>query len=208
MVQTLSAQKVTLFDLSQTFGLERTIDAKFFPEWQETLPELSDFEKQMLDEVKGDYLHVSKYPLLEPIVKMVVLAPLLKLAGFYRAPFYVTAEKEVTLTSEDEDTVIQGKVDLLVFHPDFWITLIEAKRAAYSLEAAMPQALAYMLSASVAETPSFGLVTNGGEFRFIKLVRSPTPQYALSDLFSLDSRDDIDTILEILKHLGQLVSQS
>ncbi|MCG8361829.1 MAG: restriction endonuclease subunit R [Pseudanabaenales cyanobacterium] len=208
MVQTLSAQKVTLFDLSQTFGLERTIDAKFFPEWQETLPELSDFEKQMLDEVKGDYLHLSKYPLLEPIVKMVVLAPLLKLAGFYRAPFYVTAEKEVTLTSEDEDTVIQGKVDLLVFHPDFWITLIEAKRAAYSLEAAMPQALAYMLSASVAETPSFGLVTNGGEFRFIKLVRSPTPQYALSDLFSLDSRDDIDTILEILKHLGQLVSQS
>ena len=165
MVQTLSAQKVTLFDLSQTFGLERTIDAKFFPEWQETLPELSDFEKQMLDEVKGDYLHLSKYPLLEPIVKMVVLAPLLKLAGFYRAPFYVTAEKEVTLTSEDEDTVIQGKVDLLVFHPDFWITLIEAKRAAYSLEAAMPQALAYMLSASVAETPSFGLVTNGGEFR-------------------------------------------
>ena len=130
----------------------------------------------MLDEVKGDYLHLSKYSLLEPIVKMVVLAPLLKLAGFYQAPFYVTAEKEVTLTSEDEDAVIQGKVDLLVFHPDFWITLIEAKRAAYSLEAAMPQALAYMLSASVAETPSFGLVTNGGEFRFIKLVRSPTPQ--------------------------------
>ena len=62
---------------------------------------LSDEEKQALDEVKRDYLHLSAYTILEPIVKMVVLSPLLKLAGFYRPPFYLTAEKEVQITSEE-----------------------------------------------------------------------------------------------------------
>lgn len=208
MVQTIAAQKVTLYDLSQSFGLERTTDKTFFREWlqpvSDTASNLSDSEQQLLDEVKPGYWHLFKYPLLEPVVKMVVLSPLLRLAGFYQPPFYVTGEQEVQISAQDNEVVVNGRLDLLVFHPDFWITLIEAKRAAFSLEAAIPQALAYMLGNPKSDQVSFGLVTNGGEFRFIKLVRSQSPRYGLSDLFAIDSRDDIYQVLKILKHLSHL----
>lgn len=70
---------------------------------------------------------------------------------------------------------------------------------------AIPQVLAYMLSHPGKEKPCFGVVTNGGEFRFIKLIQQDTSQYAVSDLFALDSRDDIEVVLKILKHLAQIV---
>ena len=62
MVQTIPAQDISLLQLSERFGLERTDDEQFFREWQDDLPELNDLEKSTLDEVKDDYLHLSQYP--------------------------------------------------------------------------------------------------------------------------------------------------
>ncbi|MHC5824133.1 MAG: restriction endonuclease subunit R, partial [Nostoc sp.] len=70
------------------------------------------------------------------------------------------------------------------------------------------QALAYMLADATLAKPVFGFVTNGNEFRFIKLLKTETPQYALSDLFALDSRDDIYIVLKVLKHLAYLIRNS
>ncbi|BAY96739.1 hypothetical protein NIES37_06750 [Tolypothrix tenuis PCC 7101] len=86
--------------------------------------------------------------------------------------------------------------------------VIEAKRAQYSLTVAIPQALAYMLADTNTEKPVFGFVTNGNEFRFIKLIKGVIPQYALSDLFALDSRDDLYTVIKILKRLADLIRNS
>lgn len=207
MVQTIPAQSISLNDLIEKFGLERSDDEQFFREWQDDLPELTDSEKQALDEVKADYLHLSRYPILEPIVKLVVLSPLLRGAGFYRAPFYLTAEKEVEIVSDDEGTLVRGRLDLLVFTPQFWILVIEAKAAKYSLEVGIPQALTYMLGDPNPEKPAFGFVMNGIEFRFLKLTKQSIPKYAQSDLFALDSRDDLYTVLRILKRLSHLVRQ-
>ncbi|MUG93791.1 restriction endonuclease subunit R [Scytonema sp. UIC 10036] len=207
MVQIIQGKEVTLVDLVEKFNLQRSQDKQFFREWQDNLPELSEADKQTLIEVKAEYLHLSQYTILEPVVKMVVLSPLLRLAGFYNPPFYIASEREVEISSEDEETIIRGRIDILVFQPPFWVLVIEAKRAEYSLVPAIPQALAYMLTNLTSERPAFGFVTNGSEFRFIKLVQAQTPQYALSDLFALDSRDDIDNVVKILKRLAQLVSQ-
>jgi hypothetical protein len=208
MVQTIQAQEITLPQLSERFGLERTEDEQFFREWQDDLPELSDFEKQVLDEVKGDFLHLSQYPMLEPIVKMVVLSPLLRLAGFYRPPFYLAAEQEVRISSEDEGTIVRGRIDVLICQPQFWIVVIEAKRAEYSLKVGIPQALAYMLAHPNPEKPAFGFVTNGTESIFIKLTKQNTSQYGFSNEFSLLNRgNDLYTVVSILKRLAQLVSQ-
>jgi hypothetical protein len=92
---------ITLTDLRDRFALVPELDDRFFREWQDALPELESEAELALDEVKRDYLHLSRYDLLEPIVKMVVLSPILRLAGFYRDPFYVAAEKKVELLSED-----------------------------------------------------------------------------------------------------------
>ncbi|MBN3872337.1 type I restriction enzyme HsdR N-terminal domain-containing protein [Nostoc sp. JL33] len=208
MVQILQGKDITLAQLIDEFGLQLADDEHFFSEWQHDLPELSDLEKQSLNEVKVEYLHLSKYPILEPVVKMVVLSPLLRLAGFYQPPFYIASEQEVKISSEDEGTIIRGRIDILVLHPPFWVLVIEAKRAEYSLVPAIPQALAYMLADATSAKPVFGFITNGNEFRFIKLLKTETPQYALSDLFALDSRDDVYIVLKVLKHLAHLIRNS
>lgn len=204
MVQVIQAKDITLAELSESFGLERTDDESFFREWQDNLTELNSQEKQVLNEVRNDYLHLSKYPLLEPIVKMVVLSPLLKLAGFYRTPFYLAAEKSIEITSEDEGTIVRGKIDILIFNPQFWVLVIEAKKSDFSTEAAIPQALAYMLANPNVNT-TFGFVTNGLEFQFIKLSRQGEVRYARSYPLSIYRGDDIYTAVSGLKRLAQLV---
>lgn len=208
MVQVIQGKDITLAQLIDEFGLQRADNEQFFLEWQQDLPELSDLEKQSLNEVKAEYLHLSRYQILEPVVKMVVLSPILRLAGFYQPPFYIASEEEVRISSEDEGMIIRGRIDILVFHPPLWVLVIEAKRADYSLVPAIPQALAYMLADATSAKPVFGFVTNGNEFRFIKLLKTETPQYALSDLFALDSRDDIYIVLKVLKHLAHLIRNS
>ncbi|MBD2504954.1 type I restriction enzyme HsdR N-terminal domain-containing protein [Anabaena azotica] len=207
MVQIIQGKDVTLAGLIEQFGLQIADDEGFFSEWEQNLPELSELEKQSLNQVKAEYLHLSLYPVLEPVVKMVVLSPLLRLAGFYQPPFYIASAQEVEISSEDEGTVIRGRIDILVFHPPFWVLVIEAKRAQYSLEVAIPQVLAYMLARPDNAKPQYGFVTNGREFQFIKLMQQDTPKYSLSYTLSLNRGDDLHTVVKVLKHLANLISQ-
>lgn len=66
----------------------------------------------------------------------------------------------------------------------FWTIVIESKQAGFSLEVGIPQALSYMLANRSHEKPLFGLVTNGGNFIFIKLIQREQLVYALSDEFT------------------------
>ncbi|HEY9802991.1 MAG TPA: type I restriction endonuclease [Leptolyngbyaceae cyanobacterium] len=207
MVQVIQGKDVTLNQLIEEFALQRADNPNFFYEWQEDLLELNDSEQQILEQIKVEYQHLSRYPILEPVVKMVVLSPLLRLAGFYQPPFYIASEQEVKISSEDEGTVIRGRIDILVFHPPFWVLVIEAKRAEYSLVPAIPQALAYMLGNSQSVKPAFGFVTNGQEFQFIKLTKQDTPKYGLSYILSLERDDDIFTVVKVLKRLAYLAQQ-
>jgi hypothetical protein len=204
MSKTLQATEIDLAKLEELFRLEKSFDADFFWEWQDSLPHIKENEQLILDDVKTDYLHLSKHSLLEPIVKMVVLSPILKLAGFYRSPFYLKAEQSVSILSQEEEIVIQGRIDVLVFKPPFWVVVIEAKRAAYSVEVGIPQALTYMIANPHPERPVFGLVSNGSEFIFLKLQQQDTLKYAESDLFSIKRGNDLYTVVSILKHLSQL----
>ena len=203
MVQAIPASQITLPDLQDSFGLTRSDDEQFFSEWQTDLPKLTAAEQQAIAEVKAEYRHLSQYSMLEPMVKMVVLSPLLRLATFYQPPFYLAAEKEVAIASEDEGLVVRGRIDLLAFSPPFWVTVIESKQVAYSVETAIPQALAYMLGSPNGSQPTFGFVSNGSTFRFLKLVAQPQPYYGQSDLFAIDSRNDLAVVLQILKRFAR-----
>ena len=208
MVGVLKAKDITLTQLRESFRLVPEQGDRFFREWQDGASELEAETKASLDDVKADYLHLSQYDLLEPIVKMVVLSPILRLAGFYRDPFYIAAEKKVELLSEDGDLLVRGMVDLLVFHPKIWIVSVEAKRSYYSLEAAIPQALFYMLGQAEEERSVFGLVTNGREFQFLKLVKGEASRYALSYTLSLNRDGDLYQVVRSLRQLARIQSES
>jgi hypothetical protein len=203
MVQTLQAKEVTLTRLEEDFGLVQAPTGKLFAEGTVVLPDLSAIDRAILAEVRAEFRHLSTQEVLEPIVKMVVLSPLLRIAGFFLPPFRITAEKKVELITEDEGLLVRGLIDLLVFEGRIWVVTIEAKRAEYSLKAALPQVLTYMLASPSTQTSLAGLVTNGSEFRFVQLTKGERPSYLLSDLLAIDRGDDLDRVVQILKYLGQ-----
>ena len=218
MIQVIQAQNVTLAYLKQKFALHKSEDEQFFTEWFDYIPEISELEKQYLDRVKNNYLNVlENAPLLEEAVKMVVLSPLLDLAGFYRHPFYIATEESVEISeeiiidnevnAEETKEIIKGKIDVLVLQDQLWLLIIESKRSSFSLAKAIPQALTYMLANPQPEHPAYSLVINGEDFQFMKLIKQDQPMYALSDRFTLYRREnELYKVLNVLKNLGKVLN--
>jgi hypothetical protein len=208
MVQFIQAQNVSIAYLEKRFGLQRVNDENFFTEWWETLPEITNLEKQYLDRIRENFLRLIKRPpILENAVKMVVLSPLLDLAGFYQEPFLFATEESIELAIEDEGEIIRGRIDALVIQEQFWLLIIESKRASFSLLEAIPQALTYMLASPHPEKPIFGCVTSGEDFQFIKLIKQDIPTYDLSDKFTLSKREnELYQVLKILKKIGKILT--
>jgi predicted type IV restriction endonuclease len=106
----------------------------------------------------------------------------------------------------DGEVIVEGKIDVLVLKDQFWVMVIESKQAAFSIEAGLAQILAYMLAHKNQEKPCFGMITTGGSFVFIKLVKNEKPQYALSRVFELNNPgNELYTVLGVLKQLEQTV---
>jgi Type I restriction enzyme R protein N terminus (HSDR_N) len=208
MVQSIAANDVTLRELKEAFGLQQTPDPAFF--WECSAPQiaLTEAEQHFLDRVKVNFTAlIEDPPMLENSVKMVVLAPLLDLAGFYRKPFRIESETSVDIEMEDEGRVIRGRIDVLVLSKSLWLLVIEAKRSDFAVTRAIAQALAYMLGNPSAAQPTFGMITNGNDFLFLKTTRQPSAQYATSKLFSLVNPDnDLYPVFQILKNLGAMAT--
>jgi hypothetical protein len=152
----------------------------FFTEWLNSFTPLSEEDHNLLDRVKANFLELMEDPpMLENTVKMVVLAPLLDLAGFYHKPFRIETETSVTLEMKDEGAIIRGRIGVLVIKNRLWLLVIESKRSDFAVTRAIPQALAYMLSNSETVHPTFGMITNGNEFLFLKTSQN---EYANSRL--------------------------
>ena len=205
MVQTLQARNVNIRDLIDQFGLQMVRDRHFFTEWQEDLPELTDQEKQLLDKVRDGFFNLMQYPpYLEKAVQVSVLSPLLLLADFFLHPFQIKTEQSTEIVSEDEGVIIRGQLDLIVLKEQFWVLVIESKGFAYSSESGLAQLLSYMLANSETEKPGFGLLMNGFDFRFIKLLKNPA-RYGLSNQFNiLNDGNELYSVLQIMKRLGEL----
>lgn len=209
MVQTIQAEALNLYDVKTKFDLELVEDDQFFREWSDPLPEVTERERRQLDRVKASYSNLDQHrSMLEDAVKMVVLSPLLDLVGFYLPPFRIETEEPVQIAAEDNGVVVRGRIDVLVVQNQLWVLAIESKSTKFSITQAIPQALAYMMASPNADRPTFGLVTNGMQFIFIKLLKQDTSHYTLSDEFTLlRQRNDLYGVLSVLERLGELISQ-
>ncbi|MDB9510173.1 restriction endonuclease subunit R [Kamptonema animale CS-326] len=207
MIQKLQAKDINIRDLIDKFGLQRVRNPEFFREWQENLPEITDIEKQQLDRVQEGYFNLLDYPpLRETVVKLTIVSPILFIAGFFVSPFHIRAEKSIQIQEEDEGRIIEGRIDILILKKNFWVTVIESKQLSFSVDEGLAQLLAYMLADPNPETPTFGLITTGANFTFVKLLRGEIPQYATSDEFVIRNQpNELYSVLQILKRLSQLI---
>ena len=196
----------TLDGAEQLLGLKRTEDPDFFAEWRSNLPSLSQFEQKELTTLRQRYLYQrSKGQLLEITVLLLLVSPLLTLAGFYDPPFTVRAEESIQLTLTDSEETLQGRLDVLVLWEEVWVVVVESKKTALSLWSALPQTLAYLYANPHSQRPCYGLITNGDELVFVKLQRSDIQgsQYGLSRPFALlPAPHDFEMVLQILKNLS------
>ena len=197
-----------LAEAEQRFALTRSEAAQFFLEWSTDLPQLTDAEKNGLTELRRRYLYQrSEGHLLEGAVTLLFASPLITLAGFYDPPFKVRAEASVQLTLTDPEETLQGRIDVLVLQEQFWVVVLESKKTALSVWAALPQTLAYLMANPHPTKPSFALMTNGDNSVFVKLTQTAGPQYSVSRVFAaLTANSELRSVLQILKRIAQIQS--
>ncbi len=212
MVQTkpISKTVTSLDDLEAKFNLRPIDNEQFFSEWNQDLPKLTDSEIATLDQIRARFLrHRKRGSLAEGTINHLVISPLLTVAGLYDEPFFVTTEPEVELLLEDRDELLRGRIDTLIIQQQLWVLVVESK-STIAFSVALPQALTYMMANPNPERPVYGLITNGDEFQFIKLLIQDHPQYDLSNIFSLllPHRNQLYDIMRILKQIRQIMLQA
>lgn len=205
-LKTVSADKVDLRFLIEHFNLQYVQDLSFFSEWQGDLPIVTAEQKRDLDVIKQGYLNLLDYPpLLESAVQVAVLGPMMFLGRFFLPPFHVRGEKSIKIENEDHGVKVNGKLDILLLRENFWVMAIESKRSEFSLEAGRAQILSYMLANPDLNRPSYGLVTSGGSFTFLKLTRGETNHYSLSRIFEvINPGNELYDVFAILKKIATL----
>lgn len=206
----ISKTVISMAELQQRFGIFPADSDQFFREWYQGLPKLSAQEIETLEQIKGRFdRHRNQGSLAEGTINQLLISPLLTLAGLYDDPFFVTTEPSIEITLEDRDEILRGRIDTLIVQQQFWVLVVESKSTiAFSI--ALPQAMAYMMANPNPERPVYGLVANGDEFMFVKMLTKATPVYDLSNVFSLliPRRNQLHDILQILKQIKQVMTHT
>ena len=195
----------SLSDLQTRCNLHQAEDENFFNEWLTELPQLNSQEQSGVTRIKQRYdYHRVDGLLLEGTINLLVVSPLLELAGFLDSPYRIRSPYGISLEIEEPEATIRGFIDVLVVQENLWIFVVESKRNSIPVVAAIPQLLAYMLTTPHRDKSVFGMATNGDEFIFIKLAITDKPEYDVSRTFSLfPRRHELAEVLQILKRLGE-----
>jgi hypothetical protein len=181
---------LTYADVQTRLNLRQATDPEFFAEWRTALPDLRPVELTELDHLSDRYLqYIEAGEVSAGTLNLILIAPLLNVLGFCDPPYRVRGEAwtQVRLEVDGEEgvTTLTGRIDALTLQERIWLVVIEGKRGGFNVLQAVPQALAYMLGNPDGEQPSFGLVTNGYDYLFIKATQIPERLYDLSENFTL-----------------------
>lgn len=176
-MKTIDAKNLTLRDIQRVLKFEEQQGS--FTLLLDLL-NTTEFEQQELQEISNlfrDYYAEGK--ISEGEVKFLILAPLMRLAGFYNPSIKITLEENIAdISIIDEDTNIKGRMDILAikkteFTP-FWILVIESKNSSINSSEGLPQLLTYAHTSLKNQTSVWGLTTNGMDYQFA-YIHSLTP---------------------------------
>ena len=210
----LNARKISLAEVHRLLNLEERFNNLSFNSFFSLEP-LTDFEKQELWQICQDFQrYLTAGKVNEGQVKFLALAPLMRLAGFYKAPLEIKLEQDIEdIAIEDEGTVITGQFDILAVNnvetetsPGFWVLVIEAKNSSIEVRAGLPQLLTYAYTSLKNKQSVLGLITNGLRYEFVSLQQgNPATYELLPDLILTNSKQAIQ-LLQVLKAICQLQS--
>ncbi|TVP64915.1 MAG: restriction endonuclease subunit R [Nodularia sp. (in: Bacteria)] len=208
----LNASNLSLEDIQRLFGFQEYYRDSFSPLL--SLEPLLEAEHQELLQIRDDFQRYLKSgKVSEGQVKFLVLAPLLRLAGFYRYPIEIRLEEDIAdIEVEDEDTTIKGRMDILAISKAkhtksqiyFWILLIESKNSQIDISTGLPQLLTYAYKSLNNQKSVWGLTTNGRGYQFVYIEQGNPPIYHLMPLLNFMEPPRAVELLQVLKTICQI----
>ena len=212
-MNTLQAKNLSLGDVQRLLGFKREAIASSFDDLF-CLEPLTEFEQQELAQIRKDFdSYLAEGKISEGQVKFLVVAPLMRLAGFYQAPLTISLEEDIAeIEVTDEDTTIKGRIDILVVKKSFseaaafWILVIEAKNSEISALTGLPQLLSYAYKSLAHQSSVWGLTTNGVTYQFVYLSQGQPPIYQLLPDLSLINTERSLQLLQVLKAICRAIA--
>ncbi len=208
---TLQARTLTLDEVHQFLNLQPSLQRVRFGEVL-ALNGLTDWEIAEMEQIRIDFqAYWQAGKVLEGQVQMLVLAPLLRLAGYYRSPIQLSLEQAIEeISIDDEETTITGRLDLVAVRRSsktpLWILVVESKNSQVDALNGLPQLLTYASRGLSQQRSVWGLVTNGISYYFTRLMtnelRSRQTYQLLPELNLLDS-DRALVLLQVLKAIRE-----
>lgn len=208
----LNARNLSLEEVQRLFGFEEQYSDSFSNYL--SLEPLTEAEQQELLQIRNDFRrYLTAGKVSEGQVKFLAVAPLLRLAGFYRYPIEIVLEENIAdIEVEDEDIKIKGRFDILAVSKAkhtkpqtyFWVLLIESKNSQIDISTGLPQLLTYAYKNLDNQKSVWGLATNGRSYQFFYLEQGNLPIYYLLPELNLMERERSSQLLQVLKAICQL----
>ena len=208
---TIDARNLSLEKVQQLLKFEEQLNNSFTSLL--SLESLTEFEQQELLQIRNlfrSYYAAGK--ISEGQIKFLLLAPLMKLAGFYQPSIKISLEENIAdISVEDEDTIIKGRMDILAVNKTqgrivttpFWILVIESKNSSFNASEGLPQLLTYAYTSLEQQTSVWGLTTNGMDYQFVYLEQGNPPIYQLLPKLDITRPESSSELLQVLKAIRQ-----
>ncbi|MBN4001790.1 restriction endonuclease subunit R [Nostoc sp. LPT] len=208
----LNARNLSLEEVQRLFGFQEQYSDSFSNYL--SLEPLAEAEQQELLQIRNDFRrYLTAGKVSEGQVKFLAVAPLLRLAGFYRYPIEIVLEENIAdIEVEDEDIKIKGRFDILAISKAkhtkpqtyFWVLLIESKNSQIDISTGLPQLLTYAYKNLDNQKSVWGLTTNGRSYQFVYIEQGNPPIYYLLPELNLMERERSNQLLQVLKAICQL----
>lgn len=184
---TLNARNLSLKDVHHLLGIHPLYNGSFTPLL--IIEPLTEIEQQELDRIQNEFRNYwVEGKVSEGQVRLVSIAPLLRLAGFNQPPIKLNVEEDIArIYIEDEETYITGRFDIVAVNKEqptrnsipLWILVVESKNSEANASTGLPQLLTYAFNTLERQESVWGLATNGELYRFVYIRRGNPPTYQL-----------------------------
>lgn len=209
---TLQARNLTIADVHRFLGFQEQYDGSF-TDWLSLEP-ITEAEEKDLIKIRDDFRRYANEDALEGQVRLIAVAPLLRLAGFYNYPIQMKVENTIDSIEleEEEGTSITGRFDIIAINKEqqiadnvyFWVLVIESKRSSINAVAGLPQLLTYAYKSLEHQQAVWGLATNGMHYQFVYIQQGNTPIYLYMPILNLLELESSKELLQVLKAINQI----